>query len=323
MKRVLKRIAAHRPLAFFQCTKFQHVLLFILLIASCTVSAQHYDTLVYQDSLHSIKMMAYPVQHKLLLYSKPKTFTFLKNIPRTFALASGESFGKKSVPAWGVILGSSVLLYALDQPIVDGVQEFSNNIGLSGERIYHDLLTFKIGSADINIYQAPGNLNTAIYSIGEGIPPFLIAGGLLAHGLIKNDYRSLSTASQLTQCLLVVGITTQLMKRIAGREVPFTAITPRGVWRPFPGFSEFNINKTKYDAFPSGHMATMMATITVLAENYPEKRWIRPVGYSLMGLVGISMINNGVHWASDYPLAIGIGYVCAKATVKMNRLLRE
>ena len=67
----------------------------------------------------------------------------------------------------------------------------------------------------------------------------------------------------------------------------------------------------------------MMATSsTALAMNYPEKRWIRPAGYGLISLVGFAMINNGVHWAGDYPLALGIGYITAKATVHLNRWIQ-
>ena len=62
-----------------------------------------------------------------------------------------------------------------------------------------------------------------------------------------------------------------------------------------------------------------MSTVTILALNYPEKRYIKPVGYSLIGLVGLAMINNNVHWASDYPMAIALGYLCAKQVVKRNR----
>jgi hypothetical protein len=69
-------------------------------------------------------------------------------------------------------------------------------------------------------------------------------------------------------------------------------------------------------------MGTLVATYVVITENYPEKRWIRPVGISIMTLVGLSMINNDVHWASDYPLAVGMGYVFGKATVKLNRFIK-
>lgn len=59
---------------------------------------------------------------------------------------------------------------------------------------------------------------------------------------------------------------------------------------------------------PSGHLATFMATITVIAANYPEIKWIKPVGYGLMGIMAFEMMSSKVHWASDYPLALLIGY---------------
>src|SRR5689334_17305603 len=95
------------------------------------VRCQHYDTLVAIDSAHKIKMMAYPRKDAVYLYPKPRTFTFLKNIPGTFALAAKESFKKESIGTWAVIVGSTGLLLWADQPIVDGVQGFSKDIGLS------------------------------------------------------------------------------------------------------------------------------------------------------------------------------------------------
>ena len=62
-----------------------------------------------------------------------------------------------------------------------------------------------------------------------------------------------------------------------------------------------------------------MATVTVIAENYPEYHFIRPVGYGLMGVLGYAMLNNGVHWASDYPLGIALGYGFAKIAVRNGR----
>jgi hypothetical protein len=62
-----------------------------------------------------------------------------------------------------------------------------------------------------------------------------------------------------------------------------------------------------------------MMTITVLADNYPEYSLIRPIGYTLMGLLGFQMMNNGVHWASDYPLALAIGYGLGKVAVSHGR----
>ena len=35
------------------------------------------------------------------------------------------------------------------------------------------------------------------------------------------------------------------------------------------------------------------------------------------------MVNNGVHWASDYPLGIAMGYVFGKAATQLGRSYSE
>jgi membrane-associated phospholipid phosphatase len=147
----------------------------------------------------------------------------------------------------------------------------------------------------------------------------LIGAGLYTYGKIKDDYRALSTASQLAEAFILMGVGTQIVKRISGRQNPSESTTPAGKWDFLPSFSKYQSYQPNYDAFPSGHVATLMSSITIFSENYPEKKWIKPVGYSLTALVGYSMINNKVHWASDYPLALGMGYLCAKQVVKRNR----
>ena len=67
----------------------------------------------------------------------------------------------------------------------------------------------------------------------------------------------------------------------------------------------------------------MMATVTVIATNYPEKKWIRPLGYTLIGLTGWAMMNTDVHWAGDYPLALAVGYVAGKVTTLKHRKKRQ
>ena len=66
-------------------------------------------------------------------------------------------------------------------------------------------------------------------------------------------------------------------------------------------------------------MATGMMTVTVIAENYPEKKYVKPLGYALLGAMSFQMINNGVHWASDYPLGLAIGYAVGKAIAGAGR----
>jgi PAP2 superfamily len=299
----------------------RYPLLLLLILLGNFLFAQRLDSLI-TDSVSGQKVMAYKLGDQWLLYRKPKPFKFLTQLPRTFKEAAVESFSKKSLPAWGAIAGSTVALLMFDQLMLDGVQQFSGYINMDNERVYNHALEFNLCNKNFTIYEVPGNLNSAVYQIGEGLPSLLIAGGLALYGNIKNDYRSRSTANQMLQTFIVMGVTTQFMKRIFGRESPFVATVDGGRWRPFPNWGTYQKAVPHYDAFPSGHMATLMATVVVISSNYPEKRWIKPVGYSIMGMVGMAMINNGVHWASDYPLAIGLGYVVGKVTVNMNRWVR-
>lgn len=257
------------------------------------------------------------------VYAKPKNFSFITSLPpQTFSKGAKQTFQRKSVIALSVITGSALLLIPLDQSINDGIFRLSQRINLDPERRYKTLIGFDVGNMEVNVYEVPQNLNTFFYSIGEGSTSILICTGLYLHGKIKQDYKSLHVSSQLLQALLAVGITTQFVKRISGRESPFVATTSGGRWQPFTNPVVYQSKVPSYDAFPSGHLATMMATTTILTLNYPDKKWIQPVGFSLIGLVGLAMVNNGVHWASDYPLALGVGYLFGKVTFSMNRWVR-
>ena len=63
--------------------------------------------------------------------------------------------------------------------------------------------------------------------------------------------------------------------------------------------------------------------LTIITQNYPEYPIIKPVGYTLMTLLAIQMMNNGVHWASDYPLSIAMGYYLGKIAVDGGRKALE
>ncbi|MEQ8363989.1 MAG: phosphatase PAP2 family protein [Cyclobacteriaceae bacterium] len=253
---------------------------------------------------------------------KPRTFLFITSLPKTFAYSAKETFRSESIPALSLLTISTLLFIPIDQSINNEVNRFSRSIDLNPEREYKTLIGFDLGNLDVDVYDAPQNLNTVFYSIGEGSTSILICAGLFLHGKIKKNNKSLQVSSQLLQSLLAVGITTQFIKRVSGRESPFVATASGGKWRPFTNPVTYQSKVPSYDAFPSGHLATMMATTTVLTLNYPEKKWIKPIGYGLIGLVGLAMVNNGVHWTSDYPLALGIGYVFGKVSFSMNKWVK-
>jgi len=297
---------------------------FIFLFCKEGNTQARYDSAItYQGKTQARKVMVYPYKDQLYIYDKPKPFEFITQVPRTFQKAARYSFRKESIPAISLIVSSSLVLIALDQQILDGVRNISDAINLDPARDYKTLIGFNLGSTPIKVYEAPQNLNSILYSIGEGSTSILISGGLFAFGKAKNDYRALRTASQVMQAQLVMGLTTQFIKRVSGRESPFRRTAPGGVWSPLTSPSFYQKNVSRFDAFPSGHLGTMMATTVVLLGNYPEKKWIKPVAYGLMGIVCFAMINNGVHWAGDYPLALGLGYVTGKATLGLNRLIQS
>ena len=114
-------------------------------------------------------------------------------------------------------------------------------------------------------------------------------------------------------------IVTQVIKRSTGRESPVAASVERGRWRPFPSWSKYQGHVSAYDAFPSGHLATAIMGITIVAQNYGEYTFIKPVGYTLVSLLAFQMVNNNVHWISDYPLGIAIGYLIGKTISDKGR----
>ena len=212
-------------------------------------------------------------------------YSMITNIPGDW-LASGRTiFREESIPAiLGIATLSGVLLLG-DQATYD-----------ASESLYR-------GSPPVH------TISDVCRSAGDGRATLGVAGAFAVYGFIGRDRRALRTASQTVEALLASGFVVQLLKRVAGRESPQAASTPRGKWRPFPSWSAYNRQQARYYSFPSGHVTTIMATVTVLAENYPDERWIRPIGYALVGATGFGLVNAGWHWYSDFPLAVALGYM--------------
>ena len=128
------------------------------------------------------------------------------------------------------------------------------------------------------------------------------------YALIAGDTRALRTAVQITEAILSTGGIVQLLKHVSGRESPFVATEPTGLWDWFPNQIEYLNHVPHYVAMPSGHIATATTTLIVIAENYPEYKWIRPAGYVLLGAISTALVATSIHWWSDIPLGIAIGY---------------
>jgi hypothetical protein len=225
----------------------------------------------------------------------PAWYDFVGNLPRDFGAFAGVVVDAKTIPT---IVGLSAL-----------------TIGL----VASDHGTYKYSR---NLYErsrAVSSVSDILVSVGDGRSSLILAGAFGVYGFAASDRRAIRTASQTLEALLATGLLVQTFKRISGRESPSVATSDGGRWRPFPSFKAYHEHQSEYHAFPSGHIATTMATVTVIAENYPEQGWIRPVGYSLVGLVGIGLVNYRWHWYSDLPLGIAVGYAFGKIVAHPGR----
>ena len=248
-------------------------------------------------------------------FTKPKKWEFITKVPAELKQVAKFPFKRSNLTSTALVVASTAVLVPLDQQILDGVMHASRQIHLHPETDYKVVLKW----GDTRILKVPRNINSALYQLGEGGTSMLLGGGLFIYGKISKDYRALQTASDITETFITMGIATQVLKRISGRQSPFMRTQSGGAWHPFPSFKEFQQNTPNYDAFPSGHLATMMATVTVLTTNYPDKKWIAILGYGLIGLTGWAMVNTEVHWMADYPLALALGYISGKITCMRHK----
>lgn len=247
---------------------------------------------------------------EIYTYKKPRFFEMITHIPSD-VYGTIKDFGvKENLIALG---GATVLTLALlpaDQYLLDNSRLLGEQVGLKDVARYNSFGPLS------NI---PPNMTSGIYLIGNGTTPLLLSMGFATFGLINKDYRSLNTATGLVESLAVCGVFSQTIKRVTGRQSPAPAMidgNPGGDWNPFPSFSGYSSKTPQYDAMPSGHLMTATAALNVIIGNYPDKKWIKPVGYSLIGILGFEMVQANVHWYSDYPIAMVMGYIIGKNIVK-------
>ena len=222
-------------------------------------------------------------------------FSFVTKIPGDFAASAGTLFARDSLVPWLVVAGSTAGLMKYDYELWKPFHDWHET-----NKGFHDVTEFG-------------------WNVGKGGFQFGIAGGFLAFGAIWGNHRALRTASQIVEVVLVAGITTQVLKHIAGRESPNVATTTQtGAWHWFPNPAKYSRRVSAFDAFPSGHIATTFGTARVIELNYPEYHWIPYVTYPIVGFVMVSMVGTNGHWWSDYPLSLLLSYHFANAVTRGN-----
>jgi membrane-associated phospholipid phosphatase len=268
----------------------------ITILLNCLVFSQsdkfvyNTDTVMIENKMENAQN---PSQNFGDIYM-PKWYEFVTNTPLNMYNVVTNSFSLDNLPALGYISVVTAALILTDPPTHSAVKTF-----------FKDNPSLKYFGKD------------AVY-IGNGGIEFGVGGLFALYGVSFSDDRALRTGLQCTEAIISNGIMVQILKRIFGRESPVKVASGSGIWHFFPNLAKYQKDQPKYYSFPSGHLSTAMTVLTVIAENYPEAGYIKPVGYSLMGLLGIGLVAKDMHWFSDFPLAIALGYEFGKVITSRN-----
>ncbi len=265
-------------------------------------NSQTRDSLVFD-----IKIQNYQTASgEIFTYKKPRFFEPILCIPKDVMNSAIAITKTNNLIALGAATFATTALVPVDEYFIDKSRDIGYKLHFKEVARYSNFGPISV---------IPTDTSSAIYLIGNGVTPLIMSMGFATYGLIKNDYRALNTASGLAEALLVTGVFSQTIKRVTGRQSPTPAYeqgTGNGDWNPFPSFAIYARDTPNYDAMPSGHLMTATTTLYILAENYPDKKWIKPVGWSLIGILGFQMAQSKVHWVSDYPIALVMGYIIGK-----------
>jgi membrane-associated phospholipid phosphatase len=214
--------------------------------------------------------------------------------------------------------------YALEStnqvPLVVGYTAVTLALFASDQQSY-DLLNKWQGSNAV-----VRNISSSITEVGNGLTSLALFGGLYGYSQFVHDERAHRTATIGLESFVLSGVTVQLLKHVFSRERPTIASVNRGAFHGlfahFRESHESHGSNAHFDAFPSGHTASVFAAATVISDSYHSTALTIGV-YSSAVSVGISRVTEQTHWASDVFVGALIGYYSAKFVERWNENERD
>lgn len=240
--------------------------------------------------------------------------------------AQTNADNNRQLPEWHSMvtnLPSDWLTYYKQEFTVDNIPKYMTLAILTAGLIMTDQQTWDESKRFYDRSQFNKNFCEFFTEIGDGRTQFGLAIAFGAYGFIAKDNRAIRTASQTVEAVLASGAVVQVLKHLTGRESPISETRDGGAWRFFPNQIQYHKHVSAYDAYPSGHICTSMAAFIVISENYPEIKWLEPASFVMAGLIGFGMAGKGIHWYSDYPLGIALGYIFGKIIAHPNYLTKQ
>ncbi|RYZ76838.1 MAG: phosphatase PAP2 family protein [Proteobacteria bacterium] len=235
-------------------------------------------------------------------------------LPKVYGDTFDIGTDKENLAKWAITGALTAGLIPYDEEIYLETQRLGRRWNISTVDNLKPLI--KVGK--ITVLRGPTDFSSGLYFLGDGWVQLTTASAFLLTGYALDATRPINTGIELFTGLTASTIASQVLKRISGREGPAARTERGGAWRPFPSYNAYQKSRTTYDAFPSGHVMVSTLTFTIIRGNYPEFESILfPAQVVYLTALGFGMLNNGIHWAGDYPLGIMLGYLFGRASLRM------
>ena len=247
-------------------------------------------------------------------YSEPDLFDFVTNTPSNFVNFFDFTFRKDNFPFISTLVIITHIMERYDEELNRETHKFAMNNEISKK--------YERGSANREILDGylkiPKNLNSWLLQLGN---PLFHAGIGLSLAFYGNDKiygpRPLQTSSQIFEALILDTLLIEVLSRTITREKPFVSDETSENWH-FSFSKGYGEDYFKFTSFPASNIAYFTSTATILATNYFEETYIGTISYMLGALLIFSSMNADLHWGSDFPIGIAIGYASAKSVMKKN-----
>lgn len=220
-----------------------------------------------------------------------------------------------------VARADSVVFTSLRKPLLTPAEMIGGGVAItyglfeSDDEVYETLRGIRMRSSVLS------SVSPVVSTMGLGTFSIALFGGFYAYHFITGDRRSLRAADLGMETFLFSGIATQILKNTFGRERPSMSTKEGGRWNGPLSYFEHRDHGSKsiasYDAFPSGHTATIFAAAASIADIYHEG-WVPYAAYTTAALVGISRVMESAHWPSDVFVGAIIGIASTKIVEELS-----
>ena len=148
----------------------------------------------------------------------------------------------------------------------------------------------------------------------------ILSAGFYFLGLAQHSRPIAALGMHTGEAIVLGGVLSEALAMTIGRARPLHDLTNAHDFRFGKGFSDDD-----YTSLPSAHVTVAFAAATAISkevgQSWPRAEGVvKPVSYSLAGLVGLARMYKNKHWASDVVAASGLGIYSGVLFERYNRL---